>query len=151
MACVYTPDGGCNGGGGTAGGGYPRLLSLEQSCKVYCYQAYYGPVSGGRLVTGSTGLQVVVGAGRGGCGEDATCGSGGRKYGVGGGDRKYINVYRRLIRWQYTVANEILGMEPNNPLAYAPRFELHNPIMSIIGGHRGRIDRENDEDHTFDY
>ena len=42
-------------------------------------------------------------------------------------------------------------MEPNNPLAYDPRLELHNPIMSMIGGHRGRIDRENYEDHTFDY
>ena len=33
-----------------------------------------------------------------------------------------------------TVANVIFGTEHNAPLAYAPGLELHNPIMSMLGG-----------------
>ena len=43
------PAGGHNGGGGIVGGGDPHLPPPEQSCTVYCDQAYYGDVSGGGL------------------------------------------------------------------------------------------------------
>ena len=45
----------------------------------------------------------------------------------------------QIIRWGYTVANLILGTEPNYTLAYAPGLELHHPIVSIIGGNGGRL------------
>ena len=61
--------------------------------------------------------------------------------GVGGygrdGDR-----YGQLIRWDYTVANVILWTEPNYPFAYDLGLELHHPIMSMLGGHGGRLERE---------
>ena len=44
--------------------------------------------------------------------------------------------------WDDTVTNLILGTEPNYPLAYDPGLELHHPIMSMIGGHGGRLERE---------
>ena len=31
--------------------------------------------------------------------------------------------------------------EPNDPLAYAPVLEHHHLIMSMLGGHRCRLDR----------
>ena len=37
------------------------------------------------------------------------------------------------------VTNITLGMDPNAPLAYAPGLELHHPIMSNLGGHRGQL------------
>ena len=37
-----------------------------------------------------------------------------------------------------TVVNINLGTDPNAPLAYAPVLELHHPIMSKFGGHRGQ-------------
>ena len=46
----------------------------------------------------------------------------------------------RLNRWEDTVANVTLGTEPNSHLASAPGLELHHLIMSIIGGHGGRLD-----------
>ena len=33
-----------------------------------------------------------------------------------------------------------LGTEPSDPLAYGPGSEHHRPIMSIIGGHGGRLE-----------
>ena len=69
--------------------------------------------------------------GRGGCGWDADGGLGGGSGRNGDGDG-------RIIRWEYTVANVILGTEPDVPLAYAPGLELHHLIMSILGGHGGR-------------
>ena len=43
-----TPSGGRDGGSGTAGCGYLRLLRPEHGHTVHCDQAHYGPVSGGR-------------------------------------------------------------------------------------------------------
>ena len=62
----------------------------------------------------------------------------------GGGDRQEGYRYGdgQIIRWQDIVANLILGTEPNDLFAYAPRLELHHPIMSMLGGHRGRVERE---------
>ena len=57
--------------GRPVGGGGLCLLPLEHSHTVYCGQANYGPVSGGGAETGSTGIQAVLGSGRGGCGGDA--------------------------------------------------------------------------------
>ena len=41
-----------------------------------------------------------------------------------------------------TVASIMVGAGPNAPLASAPVLELHQPIMSILGGHGVRIERE---------
>ena len=47
-----------------------------------------------------------------------------------------------LSRWEDNLAHATLGMDPNDPLAYAPGLELHQPIMSTIGETRGRLERE---------
>ena len=49
--------------------------------------------------------------------------------------------YGRLIRWEYNVANLILGTYPNNPLDYSPVLELCHQIMSMLGGHGGQLER----------
>ena len=54
--------------------------------------------------------------------------------GGGVGDEWEGDVYGQIIRWEDTLANSILGMEPNTLLSYAPVLELHHPIMSMIGG-----------------
>ena len=46
-----------------------------------------------------------------------------------------------LNRWEDTLANTILGTQPNYPLAYAPVLEFHHPIMSTIGYPGGRLER----------
>ena len=70
------PAGGRYDGGGTVGGGDLRLPPPEHSITVYCSQAHYGPVSGGRAETGANGIQVVVVIVRGGCGGDVNVDSG---------------------------------------------------------------------------
>ena len=135
------PAGGHDGEGRTAGGGDLRLPPPEHSHKVSCDQANYVPVSGGVVETRSTGLQAVVEEGQGGCVGYADGGSGGGTDGVGGGDVRDGNRYIRLIWWEYTVSNVTLGTETNAALTYATGLELHHPIMSMIGGHRGRLDR----------
>ena len=78
VRCVDIPSGGgCDGIGGPSGGGYLLLPPPENSDTVYCDQAYYGPVSGGRSENGATDPQAVVGARRVGYGGDANSGSGG--------------------------------------------------------------------------
>ena len=39
------------------------------------------------------------------------------------------------------VSNVILETETNSPLASATGLELHQPIMSMIGGHGGQLER----------
>ena len=56
----------------------------------------------------------------------------------GGGDK--------LNFCEDNVANVILVMDPNVPLDYAPGLELHHPIMSTLGGHVCRLERERDID-----
>ena len=50
----------------------------------------------------------------------------------------------RLINWYYTVANITLGTDPNAPLAYDMGLELHHPILSTSGAHRGQLVRWRD-------
>ena len=81
-------------------------------------------------------------------GGDTDSGSGGGT-GVGlGGDvqDRYGDGYGygQLTRWEDTVIKVILGTEPNAPFAYAIGFERHHLIMSMLGGHGGRLDRERD-------
>ena len=38
-----------------------------------------------------------------------------------------------INRWEDTVANVILGTDPNSPLATDAVLELHHTIMSMIG------------------
>ena len=57
------PNGGGDARGGNTGGGYIRRLLPEQSNKIYCDKAYYGPVSGGGAEPWGKGVEVVVGVG----------------------------------------------------------------------------------------
>ena len=52
------------------------------------------------------------------------------------GDRDIINW------WDDNVANIILLMELNSPLAYDMGLEIRDLIMSALGGHLGRLKRE---------
>ena len=65
------PTGGSDGRGGITVGGYLCLPPPEQILAVHCYQAHYGPVSGGGAKSGVEGVQVVLGAGRLGLGGEA--------------------------------------------------------------------------------
>ena len=47
-----------------------------------------------------------------------------------------------ITRWEDTVEIFILGTYPNAPLAYALGLELQPSIMSMIMGHRYRLERE---------
>ena len=58
----------------------------------------------------------------------------------GGGDRQDGCIDVRLFRWEDTVANLILGTEPNVYLEYAPGLKPHYPIMSMIGENRGQLE-----------
>ena len=142
MSCGHTPAIRCDGGGGPAGGGDLCLPPPEHSCTVYYDQAHYGLVSGGEADTGDTGIQAALGSGRDGCGGDANGGLGGRTERGAGGDGRDDDGDGQLIRWEYTVANVILGTEPNAPRDYAPGLELHHPVMSILWGNLGRLEKE---------
>ena len=104
-------------------------------------------MSGGGAETGATGIQAVMGEGRGGCGGYADGGLGGRTDGGGGGDRKDGDRDGRLIRWDHNVENLILGTETNDLLAYTPGLEPHRLIVSILGGHGERLEREIEISH----
>ena len=45
-------------------------------------------------------------------------------------------------KYGYIVTNLNLGAEPNDCLAYALGLELHHLIMSKLGGHGDRLERE---------
>ena len=99
-------------------------------------------MSSSRAETGATVLQAVVGSGRGGRGWDADGVLGGGTDRGGGGYGWDRNGCGPIIRWDYTVANVILGTKPNATLDFSPGLESQHPIMSMLGGHRGRLDRE---------
>ena len=69
----------------------------------------------------------MVRSGRTGCGGDVDGVLGGRTNRGGGGIRD------RLSRLEDNVAYVPLGTDPNAPLAYAMRLEIHHPIMSTLG------------------
>ena len=130
-----------NGGGGITLVGYLRIIISEHSITVYCDQYHYGPVYGVGEASGFMSVRAVV---RNRClvlGRDADVGlGGGTDRGVGGdikgGDGDGLN------RWEDTVANLILGTEHNDKLSYALGLELHHPIMIILEGHGGQLDRD---------
>ena len=66
----------------------------------------------------------------------------------GGGDGRY-SYCDGINWWEDTVANVILRMEPNHPLAYTPGLELHHPIMSTLRDPGGRLERERERDTTL--
>ena len=78
-------------------------------------------------------IQSVVGPGRPGLGGDEDGGLGGRMGLWGGGDGQDRYGDRRIISWEDTASNVMLGTDPNALLAYDPVLELHHPIMSMIG------------------
>ena len=102
------PSGGRNAGGGNAGGGDLRLPTKEHSCTVYCDEAHYGPVSGGRSDNGFKGDQGVAEAGYIVCGGDVEGGLVGGIDGGEGGDGRYGDGYR-LSWWKYNAEQVTLG------------------------------------------
>ena len=65
-------------------------------------------------------------------------GLGGRSDGGGVGEGRGEN-REILSRWEDNEAKLTLGMDPNDPLAYAPGLEHHHPIMSMLGEPGGRL------------
>ena len=84
----------------------------------------------------------VVGSGSNGCGGDADGGPGGRTN--GGGGYGWNGDGDRLSWWEDNLAHVTIGTEPNAPLDYDPGLEHHHPIISNIGEHICRLDRERD-------
>ena len=62
-----------------------------------------------------------------------------RRNGRRGGEDEEEGNGDGLNRWEDTVENVILGTEPNAPIAYAPVLELHQAIMIMLVGNRGRL------------
>ena len=118
-----------------------RLPPPEHSCKVHCNQAHYVPMYGGGEVSGATGVQAVVGTGSIAIGRHGEGSPGGGMDIWRGGDGRDGDG-DELNRWEDTVENLNLGMEPNAALAYSTGLELHHLIMSMIGGHKGLSERE---------
>ena len=87
------------------------------------------------------GGQVVVGTVRIGIGGDADGGLGGGTD-RGGGRYGWENDGDRINTWEYTVANLILGTENNYPLAYSTGLELYHPIITMLRGHGGRLEKD---------
>ena len=90
----------------------------------------------------SKGGNVVVGTGRFGFGGNADGGPGGGTYGWRGGYRLDGDDNGRLIKREDTVEKITLGTEHNDHLAYDTGLELHHPIMSTLGAHKGQLERE---------
>ena len=63
-------------------------------------------MSGSRAETGATGIQAVVGVGRGGSVGDADGIPEGGKYGGEGGDGQDGDGDLQLTRWEYTLAKK---------------------------------------------
>ena len=97
-------------------------------------------MSRGGADTGAKGIQSVVVTGQGVCGRDEDEGLGGRTDGRGGG-YGWEGEKDGLNWWEDNVANINVGTEPNAPIDYAPKLEHHHPIMSMLGDHRGRLER----------
>ena len=57
--------------------------------------------------------------------------------GVGQGSEADI-----LNRWEDNLANIILGMDHNSPLAYTPVLEISHLILSMLGGNGVWLERE---------
>ena len=51
-----------DGGGETAGDRNLCRMSSKNCCVIYCDNANYGPVSGGRMASRGVGFKAVVGA-----------------------------------------------------------------------------------------
>ena len=71
---------------------------------------------------------------------DMDCVLGGRTD-WGGGGYGWDGYGDILNQWYDIVANIILRMENNVPLAYALGLEFNHPIMSTIEGHGDRLER----------
>ena len=64
------------------------------------------------------------------------------KWGGGGGRDGWDKDGDRLSQWGNNVEHITLGTERNVPLVYAPGFEHHHPIMSILWGLGSWLERE---------
>ena len=83
----------------------------------------------------------MVVTGRLGLGRGVDDGSVGGTGGGGERDRQDGDRYG-LNMWSDTVANVILGTEPNDPLVYATLLEIHYLIMSMRWGQGGQLKRD---------
>ena len=87
--------------------------------------------------------QAVVGSVRLRLGGDAYGRSGGgTEVGGGGGVYGQDRDGDGIKWWEDTVANLILGTDPNSPCASDLGLELHCPITSMLGGNGGRLERD---------
>ena len=59
-----------------------------------------------------------------------------------GGREGGIKGYRGWKCGYFTYNINTLGTEPNAPLEYTPGKEIYCPIMSTLGGHISRLERE---------
>ena len=50
---------------------------------------------------------------------------------------------------EYNTSCNPIGTVPNAPLASAPGKELHPPIFSMIGMHRGQVNRERERERDM--
>ena len=87
----------------------------------------------------------MVGSGSLGLGGYADGGPRGGMGGGGGGDGRDGYGDRWKIRWEDAAANVILGIEHNASLAYDMGLKSHHPIISMLGGHGGQLDRDIDD------
>ena len=97
-------------------------------------------MSGGGAEAGVKGVQAVVVAGHNLFGGDADGGLGGGTD-RGGAGYKQDGYRDGLSRWEDNIAHINLGTEPNDPLAYALVLELHHPIITKVGEHKFRLER----------
>ena len=95
-------------------------------------------MSNSRAAAGVKFGQEMVGSRCIGIVGDVDSGSGGGTYRWLGGDIRDRDSDRQN-QWEDTVENLISGTETNVPLASAPVLELHHPVMSMLGGHNGRL------------
>ena len=65
-------------------------------------------------------------------------GGGGGPSCVGG--REKNNTAETIDGFRLTIVT--LGTEPNAPISSDPVLEIHHPIMSKLGGNRGRLNRK---------
>ena len=104
-----SPADGRNEGGSIIGVGYLCLPPPEHSCTVNCNQFYYGHVYDVGEASRVTGGQEVVISERIGPERDSDSGLRGGTGGGGGGYGKDSKGEGKIIRWEDTVSNLILG------------------------------------------
>ena len=119
-----------DGRGRITGRGEICLLPTEHSHRSHCDHAHYGPMSCNLEVYGVKSGPSVVETERLGLGRYSVGVLGCRMGGGGGGGGEQEFDGDGLNMWVDNVANIILGIDTNAPLAYALVSEIQHPIVS---------------------